>query len=341
MNRRTFQRSIGHASLALAGSLASVLSLVSVLSLATPAWAQKAPWPEHPIRVIVPFAPGSTPDLAARIICERVTRTIGQPLIVDNRAGAGGNVGTNTVAKAAPDGYTIGFSIGGPLVNNTVLYRTMPYDPFKDLVPITQVVDQPSVLVVSPDLKVNDARDLFAALKTNPGKYNYASIGVGSVSQLSVELIKQRTGTFIVHVPYNSSPAAVQAVMTGDAQIASLAPAAVIAQIKAGKLRAIAVTTATRSRDLPEVPTFKEIGMPEVQASAWIGVIAPAATPAPIVDRLNREMVAAVHDPEVAARLRAQFMEPVGSSQAEFSAFLQDELRRWTPVIRRSGVTID
>jgi len=305
------------------------------------ATARAQDYPNHPIRLIVPFAPGSTPDVFARIVGDKASQLLKQPLVIENRAGAGGNLGTDLVAKAAPDGYTIGASITGPLVNNTVLYKKMPYDPFRDLAPITLGVHQPNVLAVSPALGVNSMQELFALLKKNPGKYNYASIGAGSLSHLSVELIKDKTGTFIVHIPYNSSPAAVTSVIAGDTQIASLAPLAIMPQVAAGRLKALAISTPQRSPLLPNIPTFREAGILNVEATAWIGLVAPAKTPQPIIERLNREFVAALKDPATAEKLRAQYMDPAPMSPAEFAAFMQAELARWAPVIKRSGASAE
>lgn len=311
----------------------------SVLPVA--ASAQTTDWPTRGLRIVVPFGPGSTPDVFARLVAERLSPALKQPVIVENRAGAGGNIGTDAVAKAAPDGYTVGVSITGPLVNNTVLYRSMPYDPFRDLAPVTLGAVQPNVLAVSSDLGVNSLTELMALLRRHPGRYNYASVGAGTVSHLSMELIKARTGTFIVHVPYNTSPAAVMSILQGDTQMASLAPFAVMPQVKAGKLKAIAVTTRERSGFVPEVPTCRESGLPEIEATAWIGVVVPARTPAPVVARLNAEIVAILKEPTVIEKLRAVFMEPAPSTPQAFAAFMQEELRRWTPVIRRAGVSID
>jgi tripartite-type tricarboxylate transporter receptor subunit TctC len=327
------RRRILRASLAAAGTGLGALPAV--------VRAQAAEWPTRGIRIIVPFGPGSTPDVLARLVADRLGPALKQTVIVDNRPGAGGNVGTDAVAKAAPDGYTIGASITGPLVNNTVLYRKLPYDPFRDLVPITLAATQPNVLAVSSELGVGSVRELMDLLRRNPGKYNYASVGAGTVAHLSMELIKARTGTFIVHVPYNASPAAVLSILQGDTHMASLAPLAVIPQVRAGKLKALAVTTRERSVFVPEVPTFKEAGIADIEATAWIGMVAPARTPQPIVDRLNQEIVAILKDPGVAEKLRAVYMDPVGNSQQAFAAFMQDELRRWSPIIRRAGVTID
>ncbi len=298
-------------------------------------------WPTRPLRIIVPFGPGSTPDVFARLISERLSPVLRQPVLVENRIGAGGNVGTDAVAKAAADGYTVGVSITGPLVNNTVLYRSMPYDPFKDLAPVTLGAHQPNVLVVSSALGVETLPQLLDLLRRKPGQFNYASVGAGTVSHLSMELIKARTGTFVVHVPYNASPAAVLSILQGDTHMASLAPLAVMPQVQAGKLKALAVTTRERSVFVPGVPTCREMGLPEIEATAWLGVVAPARTPAPIIARLNAEIVAILKDPAVVEKLRAVYMEPAGGTPAAFAAFMQDELRRWEPVIRRSGASID
>ncbi len=309
------------------------------LLLALPAAAQD--YPSRPIRLIVPFAAGSTPDVFARIAGEKASAGLKQPVVIENRPGAGGNTGTDAVAKAAPDGYTIGASITGPLVNNTVLYKKMPYNPFTDLAPITFGVHQPNVIVVSPALGVNSMPELFALLKKNPGKYNYASIGAGSLSHLSMELIKSLTGTFVVHIPYTSSPAAVTGLIAGDTQIASLAPLAIMPHVPTGRLKVLAISTPQRSPLLPNIPTFKETGVLDVAASAWIGLVAPAKTPPAVIERLNREFVAAMKDPATAEKLRAQYMEPQPGTPAEFAAYMQEELKRWTPVIKRSGAVVD
>jgi len=327
MRRRTF----------LAAGLAPAIAALPVITRAEAADA----WPSKTVRIVVPFGPGSTPDLLARLVAERLGKKLGQSFIVENRPGAGGNIGTLAVVRAPADGYTIGLSITGPLVNNTVLYSKLPYDPFKDLAPVTLAAVQPSVLAVSPSLGVNTAQELLALLRANPGKYNYASLGAGTVAHLAMELIKVRSGTYIVHIPYPSSPAAVTSIIAGDTQMGTLPPAAVMPQVKAGKLKALAVTTATRSPLLPELPTFKEVGIPGVEATAWLGFVVPSAVPAPLVERINRELVAALKDPAVAEKLRNYYMEPSPGTPKEFADFMQAELQRWTPVIRRAGVTLD
>jgi tripartite-type tricarboxylate transporter receptor subunit TctC len=321
---------------------------VRALGAAPAAWLA-APWtsaqaqgdyPAKPIRLVVPFPAGSTPDVFARTVSEKASQGLKQPIVIENRAGAGGNLGTDLVAKAAPDGYTIGASITGPLVNNTVLYKRMPYDPFRDLTPITFGVHQANVLAVSPSLGVNTLRELMDLLRKNPGKYNYASIGVGSLSHLSVEMLKTLTNSYVVHIPYGSSPAAVTSVLAGDTQIVSLAPLAVMPQVQAGKMKALAVSTAKRVPQIPNVPTFREAGLP-MDGSAWIGLVAPGATPAPIVQRLNQEFVAAMRDPAVNEKLKSLYMEADPGTPQQFAAFMQEELKKWGPVIKRSGATID
>lgn len=330
MNRRRFTA---------AATIAA--AMLALASHAGPARAQGTDWPTRPVKIVVPFGPGSTPDIVARLVAEKLTGSLGQPFLVENRPGAGGNLGTNIVAKSAPDGYTLGMSITGPLVNNTVLYKSLPYDPFRDLAPISLAAIMPGVLTVSSSLGVDSAQDLFALLKKNPGKYNYASVGAGTVAHLSMELIKLKTNTFVVHITYPSSPAAVLSMLQGDTQMASLAPAAVIPQVKAGKLKALAVTTAERYPALPDLPTFKEIGLPDVQATAWMGFVARAGTPAPIIGKAHQAIAAALRDPEVVAKMRRVYMEPVGSTPQEFAAFMKEELARWTPVIRRTGIRRD
>jgi tripartite-type tricarboxylate transporter receptor subunit TctC len=318
--------------------LLKVLAAGAAVLLAGPWTAARAQdYPAKPIKLVVPFGAGSTPDVFARIVGEQAGKTLGQAIVVENRAGAGGNLGTNVVAKAAPDGYTIGVSITGPLVNNTLIYDNLPYDPFKDLAPITFGVHQGNVLAVSNSLHVENMEQLMDVLRRNPGKYNYASVGVGTLSQLSMEAIKSLTNSFVVQVPYASSPAAVLSVIQGDTQMVSLAPLAVMPQVEAGKMKVIAVSTAKRLPQLPNVPTFRESGVP-LDGSAWIGVIAPAGTPAPIIDKLNAAFVGAMRDPAIVAKLRTQYMEPEPGTPAQFAAFMKAERAKWGPIIKRAGI---
>lgn len=315
--------------------LSALAALPAALAAGT-AFAQ-ADYPNKPIRLLVPFGPGSTPDVFARTLTEHASKTLGQSIVIENRAGAGGNVATNLVAKAAPDGYTIGVSITGPLVNNTMIYDNLPYDPFKDIQPITFGVHQGNVLAVSSALGVNNMRELMALLRANPGKYNYASVGVGTLSQLSMEAIKALTNSFVVQVPYASSPAAVMSVLQGDTHMVSLAPLAVMPQVQAGKMKVLAVSTARRLPQLPDVPTFRESGV-ALDGSAWIGVIGPAGMPPAVVQKLNQAFVGAMRDPAVVAKLRAQYMEPEPGTPEQFAAYMRGERDKWGPVIRRAGI---
>jgi tripartite-type tricarboxylate transporter receptor subunit TctC len=312
------------------------LPLLLSFALAAPAMAQT--WPAATVRIIVPFGAGSTPDVVARIVADGLkAKYPGSAFLVENRPGASGNLGTDTVAKAKPDGATIGISIGGPLAINTLLFSHLPYNPQKDIAPITQLITQPSVLAVSPSLKVNSVAELIKLLKANPGKYNFASIGSGSLSQLAMEAIALKSGTKIVHVAYKSSPQAVLAVIRGDAQMACMPAISVVSQAKAGKVKMLAVSTAKRSPFLPDVPTLEESGI-DVEADAWMGLIAPGGTSEAVVDKINRDVVAIIKSPAVREKLAAQLMEPVGSTPAEFRARIDGEIARWAPVIKAANI---
>jgi tripartite-type tricarboxylate transporter receptor subunit TctC len=316
----------------------TILALLSVLLVATPAAAQD--WPSKPVRIVVPFGPGSTPDLVARLIADHLQAKLGQTFIVENKPGASGNTGTDAVAKAAPDGTTIGVSIGGPLAINTLLFSKLPYDPKTDLAPITQLVTQPSALAVNSGVKVNGVAELIALLKREPGKYNFGSIGNGSLSHLAMEAIALKSGTAMVHVPYPSSPAAMTAIIRGDVQMGCLPAISVTPQTAAGQIKILAVSTARRSRFLPEIPTLKEAGI-DVEADAWMGLIAPAHTPEAVVGKIQREVVEALGTQAIRDKLATQLMEPVGSTPAEFRARIEGEIERWAPVIKAANIKVN
>lgn len=303
--------------------------------------AQAQEWPQRHVRIIVPFAAVSSPDVLARIVNEKLAARIGQPLIVENKAGAGGNSGTDQASKATPDGYTFLLSVNGPLVYNAILYKNLPYDPFKDLVPVSLAATTSNVCAVSSSMNVDSVKGWLAALKQNPGKFNFASTGNGSISHLGVELIKLKTQSFSVHIPYASSGQAVTALIQGDVQYACLPPVSVMPQVEAGRLRALAVTSAERSALLPELPTLRESGLPEIQAVPWFAYMAPKGTPDPIVQRMSREIAAVLKDPEVQKRLQTAYFDPVGSTPEALSKFMSEELRRWKPVIERTGLKPD
>ena len=321
-----------------------VVSAVAACCSATPAFAQ-APatqkFPTHPIRFIVPYPPGGTSDVLSRGLAERLTKVFGQPVVLDFRAGAAGNLGTDAIAKAAPDGQTIGVSIAGPLGVNALLFKKMPYDPAKDLELVSIAATQPSVLVVSSTLGVSSTDELVALMKKNPGKYNYASMGAGTISHLAMESLAAKSGTNIVHVPYAGSGPAVTALLAGNADVAVLPAAAVMAQVKAGKVKALAVATGKRSPSLPELPTLAEAGLKDIQADAWMGFVVPAKTPEAIVRRLHSELVQILADPEVRDKLRLQYMDVVADTPAEARAVLAADIERWRPIIQKNNITLD
>src|SRR6478672_4658608 len=245
-----------------------VVAVLALFIAALPAAAQD--WPTRPVKIVVPFGPGSTPDVVARLIADHLQKKLGQPFIIDNKQGASGNIGTDAVAKAAPDGTTIGVSIGGPLAINTLLFSKLPYDPKTDIAPITQLVTQPSALAVNSQVMVNSVAELVALLKREPGKYNFGSIGNGSLSHLAMEAIALRSGTQVVHIPYPGSPQAMTAVLRGDVQMACLPAISVTPHAGSDKVKILAVSTAWRSALLPDIPTLKESGI-DVEADAWMG----------------------------------------------------------------------
>ena len=316
--------------------------LITLLTLTLcAATAQAQGWPQRPLKIVAPYGAGSSPDVFARLLADRLGPRLGQPVIVENRVGAGGNIGTGYVAKAAPDGYTLLVSTNGPLVNNTVLYAKLPYDPMRELTPVVLGGWQANVCATRADSGIRSMKELVDAMRRAPGRFNFASIGVGSLSHLGVELLKARTETFAVHIPYPSSPAAVTSVLQGDVQFTCVPAVAVVPQAKAGRVNALAVSTAKRIPQLPDVPTMREAGFPDAESAAWMAVMAPAGTPSEVVARLNREINAVLQLPEMRERMASAAMEPVGGTTEELTAFLATELRRWTPIIRRSGVTLD
>jgi len=319
--------------------LARALAILALALAASNGIAQE--WPMGALRVVVPFGPGSTPDFVARLVADRLSHRLGKPVVVDNKPGAGGMLGTDTVAKAAPDGLTIGISISGPLAVNALLYKKMPYDPATDLAPITIAATQASVLVAAPGLGVSSASELIALLKANPGKYNYSSMGAGSISHLAMEALAARSATRLVHVPYPGSAPAVLALLSGDTHLAALPAAAVMSHIKAGKLKALAVATEQRSAALPDLPTLREAGIENVFADAWMGFIVPARTPAAIVERLRAEITRVLAEPEIRDKLRAQYMDVVANSPAEFRAAMKADVERWKPVIEKNAIKLD
>lgn len=317
----------------------AALAIAGVLGAFAPAQAQD--WPAKTVRIVVPFGPGSTPDIIARLLAEQLqAKYKSSSFVIENKTGAGGNTGTDAVAKAAPDGTTIGVSIGGPLAINTLLFSKLPYDPQHDIAPITQLVTMPSALAVHPDLGIKTVPDLIALLKKEPGKYNYGSIGNGSLSHLTMEAIAQNSGARMVHIPYASSPAAMTALVRGDVHMAVLPAIAVTPQSDIGKVNLIAVSLPKRSPYLSNVPTLKESGI-DVEADTWMGLIAPGGTPKALIEAINQDVTEALKNRSVRDKLATQYMEPIGNSPVEFRAVIDSEITRWSPVIKAGNVKIN
>jgi len=315
-----------------------LLALLGLSLGVAPAVAQD--WPTATVRIIVPFGPGSTPDMIGRLLADHMQQKLGQPFVIENRPGASANTGTDVVAKAHPGGYTIGVSLGGPLAINTLLFAKMPYDPATDLALITMLTTQPSVLVVNSGLGVNSVAELIELLKKNPGKYNYGSIGNGSLSHLAMEAIALKSGTKMVHVPYPGSPQAVTAVLRNDVQMGCLPAISVTPHVATGQVKILAQSLGQRSALLPDIPTLKEAGI-DVEADAWNGLIAPAKTPGPVIDKIRAVVLEALADPAVREKLATQFMEPVPTTPAEFRAKIDADLARWAPVIKAADIRIN
>jgi tripartite-type tricarboxylate transporter receptor subunit TctC len=318
------------------------LALLASFVAARPALAQApaAAWPTRTVKLIVPFGAGSTPDVVMRLVADHLKAKFAQSFVVENKPGASGNLGTDAVAKAEPDGYTLGLSIGGPLAINPILFGKLPYDPKTDIAPVTLLVTQPSVLAVNPALGVDSVAALVALLKQNPGKYNFGSIGTGSLSHLAMEAIALKSETQIVHVPYPSSPAAVTALLRNDVQMVCLPAISVTPQGAAGKLKILAVSTAQRSALLPGIPTLKEAGI-DVEADAWNGLIAPAKTPPAIIEAVRAAVADALNAPDVREKLAAQIMEPIPSTPAQFRARIDADIARWAPVIKAANIKVN
>jgi tripartite-type tricarboxylate transporter receptor subunit TctC len=316
----------------------AVVGAVGALALG-PAAAQD--WPQRAVTVYVPFIAGSTPDALARVVADRLQARLGQPFVVENRAGASGNTGTAAVAKATPDGHTLGVSIVGPLVINALLFPSMPYDTAKDLAPISVLAAQPSVLVAYPGVAANTVPELLKLLKSEAAKLTFGSIGRGSLSHLAMEALSIKAGVKMVHLPFAGSPAAVTALLRGDVQLAVLPAGSVVPLGKEGKLKLLAVTSPQRSPLLPDLPTLREAGVVGVEADAWVGLIAPSATPTPVLEKIQKEVVAVLAEPEVVAKLAAQFMVPIASTRDAFRAVLKEEHDRWAPIIAAGGIKVE
>jgi tripartite-type tricarboxylate transporter receptor subunit TctC len=318
-----------------AGALVMVAAFATSIAHAADEWA-----PSKPVRVIVPL-PGSTVDALARIVQPELQKALGQPVIVEDKGGAGGNIGADTVAKSPPDGLTLLVGFNGPLVVNQNLFSKLPYDPVKDLAPITLCVTSPQFLVVHPSVPVKSIAELVELARAQPGKLSYASVSVGSASHLTMEMLKSAAKVDIVHVPYKGSSAAVTDILGGNVQMGFFVPGNVMQFMQQGKLRAIASTGQKRFPATPDIPTMIEQGYPDFVALSWIGFLAPAGTPRAIIDRYNREIVRIVQSPEVRQKLEAMQFEIVAGSPEQFAQWMQSEIPRWGKVIKDTGAKAD
>jgi tripartite-type tricarboxylate transporter receptor subunit TctC len=306
-----------------------------------PGAAQAQDWPPKTVRIVVPFAPGSTPDMVGRVLADSLqARHPGSSFVVENKPGASGNIGTDAVAKAAPDGATLGISLGGPLAINTLLFAKLPYNPDTDLVPITLLTQLPSVLAVPSSLGVSNVAEFVAKLKADSKGLAYGSIGAGSLSQLCMEAIGQKAGATMVHIPYAGSPNAVTALIRGDVQAACLPAIAVTPQLASGAVKILAVSTPVRSPFLPDVPTLKESGI-DVQSDAWNGLIAPGGTPPAIIATVNAEVRKTLGESAVIEKLKIQLIAPAPSSPEEMRRKMTDEKALWSDVIRAANIRIE
>jgi len=316
----------------------------ALASIAIAALAQTAPppaWPSKPVRVIVPFPPGGSTDAVVRIVAPKLGERLGQQVVVDNRPGAGGNIGLAALAKSDADGYTIGVGAAGGLAANAALYPKMPFDAQKDFVPISLLAHIPFVLVVPPTSPIKSVADLIAQAKAEPGKVSVGHGGNGTAMHLSVQLLKLMAKVDLTEIAYKGSGPVALDVMGGQVPAGMLDLPSVLQQVKAGKVRALAVTGSTRLAQLPDVPTLAEAGVTGYESTGWFGVVAPAATPPAIVARLQNEMRAVLSDPEVIAGARAAGVELSPTTSAEFGRFIASETVKWADVIKRSGTKLD
>ena len=320
----------------------TVVAALAAAAIGTvPAMAFAQAYPTKIITIVVPFAAGGTTDILARIIAQGLTTELGQSVVVDNRAGAGGNIGGQLAARAAADGYTLFMGTVGTHAINAALYKKMPFDPVKDFAPLTRVANVPNLLVANPAQPYKTVQELIAYAKANPGKVNFGSSGSGSSIHLSGELFKSMAKVDMQHVPYKGSAPAVTDLLGNQIGIMFDNMPSAIQHVRSGKLRPIAVTTAKRSPELPDVPTIAEAGVPGYEATSWFGMFAPAGTPAPIVAQLNKALVKVLAQPDVKKKINEQGAETAGETPEQFAAFIQTEAVKWGKVVKESGASVD
>ena len=318
----------------MSGVRAKACHFVLALALAFPAWAQN--YPSRPVRLIVGFTPGGGVDINARLLAPRLSETLGQAVVVENKPGAGTNIANEYVAKAAPDGYTLLFNSPAVAINMS-LYARPGYDALRDFVPVSVFSDSTNILVVPASLPAKSLRELVALAREQPGALNFSSAGSGTTQHLAGELFKLRTGISMVHVPYRGSAPSIAALLSAEVQLSFVNPLAIGPHVKSGRLRALAVAGPKRAALLPEVPTMKEAGVEGVEVPLWFGLLAPAATPKAAIAALAAGVARAAHDPDTRRRLEEQGAEPVGSTPEEFAALLREEVAKWAEVVKVSG----
>jgi tripartite-type tricarboxylate transporter receptor subunit TctC len=312
------------------------LLALALLAFAGSASAQA--WPAKPIRLMVPFPPGGSTDIVARIVAQKLSERLGQPIVIENRGGAGGTIGTALIAKSAPDGYNLGVASTSTHVVAPGVYARLDYDPVKDFAPIGTMAISPYLLVVNPSVPAKTVQELVALARTQPGKLNYASAGVGSTTQLAMEMLKAASGTYMLHIPYNGNGPAGTAVIGGQVEILFGSLPALLPHAKSGRARALAVGTLKRSPSLPEVPTVAESGYPGFDASLWLAVMAPAGTPQPILERLQKEIVSIVGAADTREALDKAGAEPLTSTPAELAAMIRDGVPKYANIVKTAGI---
>ena len=312
---------------------------LGLLFCAVAAWGQA--YPSKPVRIVVPYPAGSTPDIIGRTLAERLQKALGQPFVVENRSGAGGNIGAEAVAKAPADGYTLLVAGNGPVVINKHLYKGLGYDPERDLAPISLLASAPQMLVVKPELGLADFKAFVEHARRQPGKLSYASVGGGSASHLTMELLKSDAGLALVHVPYRGFPPAVTDMLAGNIDAMFAIIPAVLPQIRAGKMTPLAVTALQRTPMAPEVPSVAELGLPQLESLAWNGFLAPAGTPASVISRLSAETTREMRTPETREALGRLGFDVVAGTPDELARWMRVESQKWALVIRASGATAD
>lgn len=299
------------------------------------------PYPSKPVKVVIPYPAGSTPDIVGRTAADRLQKALGQPFVVENRTGAGGNIGTEAVAKAAPDGYTLLVAINGPVAVNKYLYKNLPFDPDKDLQPISLLASAPQILVAAPSVPADSFKGFIDYAKSHPGKLSYASVGSGSASHLTMELLKSSAGVFIVHIPYRGFPPAVTDMLAGNIDTMFAIIPAVLPHIRAGKMKGLAVTALKRNALAPDVPSVAELGYPQLESLAWIGLLAPAGTPAEVISKLSAETIRGMKTAETRDLLGKQGFDVIADTPDEFARWIKGESAKWSKVIRASGASLD